>query len=156
VTLGKFAPVFEQPYPVPLKPLSAEGKSILGTETLALRIYEATVGRESAVAFKKRMQRQFDAQLASYVATCEARLLGYRNMNRDAAWTALFQFGLTPKKIESWEFNRSGDAFSQARIQQAVGKFADSIGLTLRKPKAGRKAKGRTVLAADPVRHPKM
>jgi hypothetical protein len=141
--LSEFTPVFEQPYPVPLKPLSPEDRGIVASEPLTLRMYEAKVERESGADFKKRMRAQFDAQLATYTARCEALILEHENIERDAAWTALFQCGLTPKKIEAWEFNRSGDAFSHARIQQAVKKFANAIGLTLRKPKAGRNSKGK-------------
>jgi len=154
--LDQFKPVFDQPHPVPLKPLSPEDRRILAEEPLALRIYEGSVKRESTAAFKKRMRAQFNAQLADYARRCEARILDQRNMARDAAWTALFQFGLTPKKIEAWEFERSGDAFSHARVQQAVKKFANTIGLTLRKPKAGRKAKRRSDLAAEAIRKPRM
>jgi hypothetical protein len=106
-------------------------------------MYEAAVRRESVTQFKERMKAQFDAQLSKYAARCEAQLLEQKHMRRDAAWTALFQCGLTPKRIEAWEFNRSGDELSHARIQQAVKKFAKAIGLTLRKPKAGRYARGR-------------
>ena len=113
----------------------------LAAQPLAIRIFETTVARESAFKFKKRMRVQFGAQLAAYVARCEARILEVRNTQRDAAWTALFQCGLTPKRIEAWEFKRSGDAFTHARIQQVVKKFAASIGLTLRTPKAGRNSK---------------
>jgi hypothetical protein len=150
--LGKFAPVLDQPYPIPLNALSPEERSILETEPVTLRIYEAAVERESAAKFKKRMQAQFDAQLKHYADQCESRILEHRNVARDAAWTALFQFGLTPKRIEAWEFKRSGDAFSHARIQQAVREFANAIGLTLRKPKAGRNAKGKSASASDIAR----
>jgi len=89
------------------------------------------------------MRSQFDAQLREYVGLRETRILQQKNMRRDAAWTALFQYGQTPKQIEAWEFKRCGDAFSHARIQQAVKEFAQTIGLTLRGPKAGRYAKRR-------------
>ena len=139
--LSEFQPIFEQPYPAPLSPLSPGEMESLAAQPLAIRIFETTVARESASKFRKRMQVQFGTQLAAYIAQCEARILEVRNAQRDAAWTALFQCGLTPKRIEAWEFKRSGNAFSHARIQQAVKKFAASIGLTLRKPKAGRNSK---------------
>jgi hypothetical protein len=139
--LPRFSPVFEQPYPSPLETLLPEERSILADEPLGLRMYEASVARESSAAFKKRMRDQFDLQLAEYSDRCEAKILEQKNMRRDAAWTALFQCGLSPKSIEAWEFGRSGNRFSHARIQQAVKGFASAIGLTLRKPKAGRNAK---------------
>lgn len=139
--LNEFQPIFEQPYPAPLSPLSPVEIESLAAQPLAIRIFETTVARESASKFKKRMEVQFGAQLAAYVAQCEARILEVRNTQRDAAWTALYQCGLSPKRIEAWEFKRSGDAFSHARILQVVKEFASTIGLTLRRPKAGRNSK---------------
>ena len=142
LALGPFSPVFEQPFPIPLETLSGADQEVLArSEPVGRRIYEAAVTRESAKDFKRRMRKQFEKQLADYAKVREERILEQRNMRRDAAWTALFQAGLTPKKIEAWEIERSGDGFSQARIQQAIKKFANAIGLTLRKPKAGRNAK---------------
>ena len=143
VALRQFSPIFESPYPLPKKALSAKDRQVMldGPPT-SLRIYEATVARESPKDFKKRMRVQFEAQLAAYTAEREARILLDRDkQQRDAEWTALYHFGETPKRIEAWEFKRSGEAFSHARIQQAVKAFAAAIGLTLRPPKAGRATK---------------
>ncbi len=139
--LKDFAPALEQPHPIALYTLSEEEETILSHDPMALRIHEARVPRESGKAFKRRMKKQFDEQLDDYIAQYEARMLEHSKIARDAAWTALFQFGESPKKIEAWESRRSGENVSYARIQQAIQKFAQSIGLTLRKPRAGRRAK---------------
>jgi hypothetical protein len=143
--LSSFSPTFDSPYPLPKRALSPEDRRILveGPPT-SLRIYEGAVERESPAEFKKRMRGQFEAQLADYTAARESRILLQRgNQRRDAEWTALFHFGMTPKQLVTWEINRSSEVFSQARIQQVIKAFAAAIGLTLRPPKAGRAAKGR-------------
>jgi hypothetical protein len=141
-TLSPFDPAFDRPFPLPVELLSPHDQEVLGrSEPVGRRIYEAAVMRESANAFKRRMRQQFEKQLSQYTTQSKERILEQKHMRRDAAWTALYQGGLSPKEIEAWEHQLSGDDFSHARILQAINKFADSIGLTLRPPKAGRNAK---------------
>jgi hypothetical protein len=149
--LQEFRPELNQAYPLPLKPLTAEEQRVLGASPVGLRIYQAGVAREPLRHFRKRMRKQFDAQLDAFVANLEARMMESRNMQRNAAWTALYQGGKSPKAIETWEWNRSQTAHSHARIQQAVHEFADAIGLTLRSPRGGPKVKGRRVSRAEAV-----
>jgi hypothetical protein len=143
--LQEFRPELDHPYPLPLNPLTAEEQNILETSPVGLRIYQAGVAREAPQDFRKRMRKQFDARLDAFVQNLETRILESRNMQRDAAWTALYQGGKSPKAIETWEWNRSKTAYSHARIQQAIKEFAAAIGLTLRSPKRGPKTKGRRV-----------
>jgi hypothetical protein len=146
IALAPFDPVFDQPFPLRVEPLSPHDQEVLGrSEPVGRRIYEAAVARESANAFRRRMRRQFEKQLAQYATESKARILEQKHMRRDAAWTALYQGGLSPKDIEAWEAERSGEAFTHARILQAVNKFARSIGLTLRRSKRGRTAKASSV-----------
>jgi hypothetical protein len=141
--LSEFTPVFTLPYFLPKKELPAEDRqALLDGPPTSLRIYEATVERESPAEFRQRMRAQFEAQLGNYTSARESQILLERGtQRRDAAWTALFHFGMTPKQLEAWEFERSRETFSQARIQQVVKAFALAIGLTIRPPKAGRAAK---------------
>ena len=137
--LAPFTPVLDKAFPLPDEPLPEHDRSILASEPVGMRMYEAAVARESYVAFKTRMRQQFNKQLTAYARQAEKSLLEKKHLRRDAAWTALYQAGQSPKQIEKWEIQVSGEAYSQARIQQSVHKFAAAIGLTLRPSKAGPK-----------------
>ena len=144
--LETFSPIFQDAYLLSLEKLSAEQRQIISENPVGLRMFEAAAKRESVSSFKKRMRSQFAEQLREYVAQRQKRILEQKNTDRDAAWTALYQCGRkSPKFIESWEADRSGGSYTHIRIMQVVKEFADSIGLTLRAPKAGPRAKGRKI-----------
>jgi hypothetical protein len=66
---------------------------------------------------------------------------GKTKLQEHAAWTVFWQLGKSPEAIRNWHFKNTGRTVSVANIQLAVHGFARAASITLRRPKAGRRAK---------------
>jgi hypothetical protein len=92
--------------------------------------------------FKKVTDAIYRRALANYRA--EVRKMwgeGHRSLSESAVWTVLWQQGKSPAAIRQRHFTTTRQKLSLAAIQQGVHAFAESAGVTLRRPKAGRGAK---------------
>ena len=92
--------------------------------------------------FKKVTDLIYRRALANYRA--EVRKMwgeGQMSVSASAVWTVLWQQGKSPAAIQQKHFRTTGQKLSLAAIQQGVHAFAESAGVTLRKPRAGRGAK---------------
>jgi hypothetical protein len=92
--------------------------------------------------FKTITDKIYRSALVAYRA--EVRKLwgeGKPKLQQHAVWTARWQLDKSPEAIRNWHFHNTGKTISIANIQLAVHAFAESAGITLRKPRAGRRAK---------------
>jgi hypothetical protein len=92
--------------------------------------------------FKKLTDAIYRRALANYRA--EVRKMwgeGHKSLSGSALWTVLWQQGKSPEAIRRRHFRTTGKKVSLAAIQLGVHAFAESAGVTLRRPKAGRGAK---------------
>jgi hypothetical protein len=80
--------------------------------------------------FKRRMEKQFSAQLAKHRRLVEHTLgIGKDGMERDAKWTVLYKKGIPAFEIAT---ELAGYDDAEQTVYRAVERFADSIGLMLR------------------------
>jgi len=97
-------------------------------------------GNEEWDQFRKRIAKQFNAQLTDYRAAMERRFalkIEHDQLARDAKWTALYQKGMPAFQIaEQEQLPRHEDP--KQTVFRAVSRFARSIALNLRS-RAGRK-----------------
>jgi hypothetical protein len=92
--------------------------------------------------FKMVTDKIYGSRLAAYRA--EVRRLwgeGKTKLQQHAEWTLMWQLDKSPEGIRNWHRHLTGMTVSVANIQLAVHAFAESAGIALRKPKAGRRAK---------------
>jgi len=92
--------------------------------------------------FKTATDKIYRSGLLAYRA--EVRRLwgeGKTRLQQHAVWTVQWQLHKSPEAIRNWHLHNTGKTVSVATIQLAVHAFAESAGLTLRKPRAGRRAK---------------
>jgi hypothetical protein len=92
--------------------------------------------------FKTATDKIYRSGLAAY-RTHVGRLWGESKtkLQQHAAWTVQWQLDKSPEGIRNWHRHNTGQTVSVANIQLAVHAFAESAGVTLRKAKAGRRAK---------------
>jgi hypothetical protein len=92
--------------------------------------------------FKTVTDRIYRSGLAAYRAEVRRQWgEGKTKLPQHAAWTVQWQLDKSPEGIRNWHRHNTGKTVSVANIQLAVHAFAASAGVTLRKPKAGRRAK---------------
>jgi hypothetical protein len=92
--------------------------------------------------FKTATDKIYRSGLVAYRA--EVRKLwggGKTKLQQHAGWTVRWQLDKSPEGIRNWHRHNTAKTVSVANIQLAVHAFAGSAGVTLRKPKAGRRAK---------------
>jgi hypothetical protein len=83
--------------------------------------------------FRRRMARQFNAQLSAYRRTVEERFgIGREMIDRDAQWTARYQKGETAIEIADAEGLR-GYSDAEQTVFRAISEFAKTISLRLRR-----------------------
>jgi len=145
--LKPFVPDLEDAFFKPLQPLSPSEAATMKSVPFMERLLESAIERETANQFRSRLRSQFNEQLEVYIKTFE-RTLRLRDfycaheIHRDAAWTALFQFGKSPSEIKEWTSEQTDCRDSESRIANVVKEFANKAVIKLRPPKAGRATKG--------------
>ena len=93
--------------------------------------------------FKKATDASYNQEAARYRGHVQILWgAGAPKLTQHAVWTVLWQQGKSPEAIRNWHLKTNGTKVSLTSIQLGVRSFAESAGLTLRKPKAGRHAKG--------------
>lgn len=82
-------------------------------------------------AFKNRVEKEFSSQLAEYRRLVERKFgIGKDKMARDAEWTVLYHKGVPALEIAR---GLTGYDDPEQTVYRAVKRFANSIGLALRK-----------------------
>jgi hypothetical protein len=101
--------------------------------------------------FKTGTDKIYRRELVAYRAAVR-RLWGEGKIKlpEHAAWTVRWQLGKSPEGILNWHRHRTGKTVAVNNIQQAVHDFAKAAGITLRKPRGGRRAKKKDTSSARP------
>jgi hypothetical protein len=124
-----FKPQFEHPYPIWAGPTTIEDLLQIINER------RSHASNESIEAFRRRMKKQFDDQLASYIRTAiradrESRAVSQIRVH--AEWTALRFTGESFADVARTELNGAPHRDPESAVRMAVHRFANGIGLTLR------------------------
>jgi hypothetical protein len=138
--MPEFNPTFDKPYPTYSAPGGQNhlNRSIQTATTREeqLQIVKS-VELESLDAFRRRIERQFKRQLADYVSLARSTDIydSKPQLVTHSEWAASALGGVPIAKIsraQEWEkILRKGDP--ESTVGKAVARFADRIGLTLRR-----------------------
>ena len=124
----RFAPRFKDPSPIFKGPDNLNEMLRMPLDKLVASVRLSFRDSESLEDFRRRMEKQFQAQLKAYLARLQRRKSQTR---AHADWAALKFAGKSYPEIARTELAKSPHRDAEQAVRKAVLRFAGSIGLTL-------------------------